>query len=65
MVIDNFNLIINNGEFFILFGFFGCGKIIVLCFIVGLENVDSGWIYFEDYDIIYVLVENCYVNIVF
>lgn len=58
-------MIINNGEFFMLFGFFGCGKIIVFCLIVGLEIVDVGYIMLDNQDIIYVFVENCYVNIVF
>lgn len=59
------DLIINNGEFFTLFGFFGCGKIIVFRLIVGLEIVDFGRIMLDNEDIIYVSAENRYVNIVF
>jgi len=45
---DNVNLEINDKEFFIILGPSGGGKSTLLNLIAGLEQVDSGTIYFDD-----------------
>lgn len=40
-VID-FNLLIKDCEFIVFVGFFGCGKLIILWMIVGLEDIFEG-----------------------
>lgn len=47
MILKNLNLIINDGEFLMILGFLGCGKIIVLCLIVGFEDLIEGLIIFD------------------
>ncbi len=41
----------DGGEFFVLLGPSGCGKTTTLRAIAGLETVDSGHIYLNDYEI--------------
>lgn len=45
MVINDFNLSIDDGEFVVLLGPSGCGKSTLLRIIAGLEPIDSGTIY--------------------
>lgn len=40
--VDDFNFMIVDKEFFVFLGFFGCGKIMMMCMIVGLEDVIEG-----------------------
>lgn len=47
-VVKGINFYIKYGELFILFGLSGCGKIIILRMIVGLDYLMSGKIYFGD-----------------
>lgn len=46
--IENLNIVINDNSFFTLLGPSGCGKTTILRMIAGLENPDSGEIYFDD-----------------
>lgn len=46
--IDGIDLIIENGEFFVLLGPSGCGKSTLLNLIAGLEKPSSGEIWFDD-----------------
>jgi len=43
-VFDGFDFDLVVGELVVLFGLFGCGKMIVLCLFVGFEDVDVGCI---------------------
>jgi glycosidase len=47
-ILDDINLEINNEEFCVLVGPSGCGKSTLLRTIAGLENEDSGEIYFDE-----------------
>jgi ABC-type sugar transport system ATPase subunit len=47
-VIQNLNLTIRDGEFFVFVGPSGCGKSTVLNMIAGLEGVSGGAIYFDN-----------------
>lgn len=47
-VLDNLNLMIPSGKFFVLLGPSGCGKTTILRIIGGFENADSGEIYLGD-----------------
>ena len=51
LVIDNINLEVPLGKFFVLLGPSGCGKTTLLRLIAGFEAVDSGKIYLENRDI--------------
>lgn len=39
-------------EFVLIIGYFGCGKIILLIMIVGLNNIFGGNIYFNEFLIV-------------
>lgn len=41
-ILDDIDIDIELGYFYILLGFLGCGKIIILKLIVGFEYFDSG-----------------------
>jgi multiple sugar transport system ATP-binding protein len=47
-VIENLDLVIEDGEFFTFVGPSGCGKSTILNMIAGLESVSGGKIYFDD-----------------
>lgn len=40
-------MIVEEGKIFFLVGFFGGGKIILLCMLVGLEKIDLGIIVYD------------------
>lgn len=46
------------GEFVVLLGLLGFGKMTLLCIIVGLEEVDGGFILFDGEDLIDIYVKN-------
>ncbi|MBF2055780.1 MAG: ABC transporter ATP-binding protein [Cyanobacterium sp. T60_A2020_053] len=48
IIIDNINLEIPNGEFWVLVGPSGCGKSTILRSIAGLESISEGNIYFNE-----------------
>lgn len=50
-IIDNFNLVINQGEFVVIVGPSGCGKSTMLRMIAGLEEISSGEICLNGKDI--------------
>jgi nitrate/nitrite transport system ATP-binding protein len=50
-VVDNFNLIMNRGEFVSLIGHSGCGKSTVLTMAAGLNEISSGGIVLENREI--------------
>lgn len=57
-VFELFDLLIGVGEMFVLFGLLGCGKMIMLCLIVGFDIFDvGGIIVFGDDDVILFLIE--------
>lgn len=56
---------IEDGEFFMLFGFLGCGKIIILCMIVGLELLIFGEILIDGEEVSQKLVSQCDIVFVF
>lgn len=51
LILDNFNLKINKGEFLTIIGSSGCGKTTALKLINGLLTPDSGKIYIDENDI--------------
>jgi len=46
--LDGFDFELLFGEFVVLFGLLGCGKMMVLWLFVGFEDVDVGWIVVGD-----------------
>lgn len=48
VVVDNISFNINEGEFFVLIGFLGCGKIMILKMINWFIYLSEGYIYFKD-----------------
>ncbi|MEN9502571.1 MAG: spermidine/putrescine transporter ATP-binding protein PotA [Pseudomonadota bacterium] len=64
-VLTNFDLTINDGEFFTLLGPSGCGKTTVLRLIAGFEQPDSGAIHLRGADITQLPAEKRPVNTVF
>jgi len=65
VVVDDVDFDIVDGEFFLMFGLFGLGKIMVLCIIVGFEEFMVGMVELVGVDMMCVLVYDCDVNIVF
>lgn len=63
--LQNLNLTIKEGEFFVLLGPSGCGKTTLLRILAGLESADEGRIYLGDEDITYVPVYKRKVHTVF
>lgn len=64
-VLDDFDLTINDGEFFTLLGPSGCGKTTVLRLIAGFEQADAGSIYLAGEEIGGLPAEQRPVNTVF
>ncbi|QJC30593.1 spermidine/putrescine ABC transporter ATP-binding protein PotA [Enterobacteriaceae endosymbiont of Neohaemonia nigricornis] len=65
IILSNFNLTINHGEFITILGPSGCGKTTILRLIAGLEKVDQGSIILDNIDITYTPAENRQINTVF
>ena len=64
-ILQNLNLTIPTGKFFVLLGPSGSGKTTILRLIDGFEIVDSGHIYLDNQDITHVPVNQRNVNTVF
>lgn len=64
-VIENLNIIILKGSFFIFFGFLGCGKMIFFCMIVGFNSIEGGEFYFDDKKINNMEFSKCNIGMVF
>lgn len=62
---DWFDLIVGDGEFVVLVGLFGCGKMMLLWMVVGLEMLDCGCIWIGECDVIEVDFKDCDVVMVF
>jgi len=65
IILQNFNLTIPAGKFFVLLGPSGCGKTTLLRLIDGFEHADSGKIYLDDEDITDVPTNKRNINTVF
>ena len=50
-VLKKINLEIEEGSFIVLLGPSGCGKSTLLNIIAGLENIDEGSVFIDDYDV--------------
>lgn len=64
-VLKNINLDINTGELAVLLGPSGCGKTTLLRIIAGLENADSGEIFFDKINVTNVPVQKRGIGFVF
>lgn len=64
-VICDVLLEIFDGEFCVLVGLSGCGKFILLCMIVGLEEIFGGMVGINDRDVIDVEFKMCDIVMVF
>lgn len=65
VVFDNVLLEICLGEFLILLGFFGLGKIMLLMVLVGFVWLDVGYLCIVGCDIIWLVFNWCDIGIVF
>lgn len=65
IILENFNLTIPGGSFFVLLGPSGSGKTTILRLIGGFEAVDSGSIYLGKDDITYTPINKRKINTVF
>ncbi|MCQ2550698.1 MAG: ABC transporter ATP-binding protein [Clostridia bacterium] len=65
LVLDNFNLTVNENEFITLLGPSGCGKTTTLRIVGGFETPDSGKVIFEGRDITQVPPNKRHINTVF
>ena len=65
LVLDDFNLTVNENEFITLLGPSGCGKTTTLRIVGGFETPDSGQVYFEGKDITNVPPNKRHLNTVF
>lgn len=65
LVLDDFNLTVNENEFITLLGPSGCGKTTTLRIVGGFETPDSGQVYFDDKDITNVPPNKRHLNTVF
>ena len=64
-VLKNINLDINTGELAVLLGPSGCGKTTLLRIIAGLENADSGEIFFDKINVTHIPVQQRGIGFVF
>ena len=65
LVLDDFNLTVNENEFITLLGPSGCGKTTTLRIVGGFETPDSGQVFFEGKDITNVPPNKRHLNTVF
>ena len=65
LVLDDFNLTVNENEFITLLGPSGCGKTTTLRIVGGFETPDSGQVHFEGKDITNVPPNKRHLNTVF
>ncbi len=65
LAINDFNLRIENGEAVVLLGPSGCGKTTLLRLIAGLDDPDSGTIYYNDQALNDIPIENRGIGMVF
>lgn len=63
--LKNINITVNTGELATLLGPSGCGKTTLLRIIAGLENADSGEIFFDDINVTSVPVQKRGIGFVF
>lgn len=54
-----------DGEFIVMVGLFGCGKLMLLCMVVGLEWVIEGDIWINDQCVIEMELKDCGIVMVF
>ncbi|MGP1570763.1 MAG: sulfate/molybdate ABC transporter ATP-binding protein [Moraxella sp.] len=64
-VLKNINLDIDTGELAVLLGPSGCGKTTLLRIIAGLENADSGEIFFDKINVTHIPVQQRGIGFVF
>jgi spermidine/putrescine transport system ATP-binding protein len=65
IILDDFNLYINENEFITLVGPSGCGKTTLLRIIGGFENTDEGHVVFDNQDITKLAPNDRQINTVF
>ena len=65
LVLDDFNLTVNQNEFITLLGPSGCGKTTTLRIVGGFEKPDDGQVFFEGKDITNVPPNQRHINTVF
>ena len=65
LVLDDFNLTVNQNEFITLLGPSGCGKTTTLRIVGGFEKPDNGQVFFEGKDITNVPPNQRHINTVF
>ena len=65
VVLEDFNLTVNENEFITLLGPSGCGKTTTLRIVGGFETPDKGSVYFEGKDITAVPPNQRHINTVF
>lgn len=65
VVVDNIDFSIEVGKLVMFLGLFGCGKMIILCMIVGLEMVSLGCILIGDINVMKLFVMDWDVLMVF
>lgn len=64
-VVKDFNLEIVDKEFIVFVGLLGCGKLIILCMIVGFEEISGGDLLIDGKWMNDVLVKVCNIVMVF
>lgn len=65
VVLKDINFDIYEGEFVVFVGLFGCGKLILLCMIVGFEMIISGDLFIGEKWMNDILLVECGVGMVF
>lgn len=65
LILDDFNLTVNQNEFITLLGPSGCGKTTILRIVGGFEHPDEGQVFFEGKDITSVPPNHRHLNTVF
>lgn len=65
IVVDYVDLVVCFGEFLLLLGLSGCGKMMMLCMLVGFEQFDVGSVCIFGWEVVGVLLYRWDVNMVF